>query len=205
MESRATDFMHEPRRKVGGFEKLGIVGGRARAVNGISKCSCVKLRFRLARSSGSCEDLSVKTLSALLSLMFCLAAYAADCPKNQPKTKEALLEAEQRWADALSRRDADTVGCILAAEFQEVDVDGSLLTRADNLTKIPNRKPGVNHLSEMTSGLGTGMGYTRGLAELVDAEGKIKARVRFTDVFVYRDGRWQAILGQETLLGAASR
>jgi hypothetical protein len=137
--------------------------------------------------------------------MFCLPVYAAACPKNQPKTKAALLEVEQRWADALSRRDADTVNCILADEFQEVDVDGSILTRADNLAKIPNRKPGVNRLSEMTSGRGTGMGYTRGLAELIDADGKVKARVRFTDVFVYRDGRWQAILGQETLLGAASR
>jgi len=29
-------------------------------------------------------------------------------------------------------------------------------------------------------------------ATLVDASGKVIARVRFTDVFAYRDGRWQA-------------
>jgi hypothetical protein len=44
-------------------------------------------------------------------------------------------------------------------------------------------------------------GFTRGLATLVDAAGKVVARVRFTDVFTYRDGRWQALAGQETLLG----
>ena len=38
-----------------------------------------------------------------------------------------------------------------------------------------------------------------------DASGKVIARVRFTDVFTYRDGRWQALAGQETLLGEASR
>jgi hypothetical protein len=48
-------------------------------------------------------------------------------------------------------------------------------------------------------------GFTRGLATLVDASGKIVARVRFTDVFTYRDGRWQALAGHETLLGEASR
>src|SRR5262249_36756142 len=132
-------------------------------------------------------------------------AFAADCPKNQPKTEVALIDLEQRWADALSRRDANAVGCMLADEFEEVDVDGSLHTRAENLAKIPNRKPGVNRLSRLSARLYGNRGYTRGLAELVDADGKVKARVRFTDVFTYRDGRWQALAGHETLIGEAQR
>jgi hypothetical protein len=39
----------------------------------------------------------------------------------------------------------------------------------------------------------------------VDADGKVVARVRFTDVFVHRDGRWQALAGHESLLGEAKR
>jgi hypothetical protein len=35
---------------------------------------------------------------------------------------------------------------------------------------------------------------------VLDASGKEIARVRFTDVFVYRDGRWQAVAGHETLM-----
>jgi hypothetical protein len=31
----------------------------------------------------------------------------------------------------------------------------------------------------------------------------VKAKVRFTDVYVYREGRWLAVAGQETLLPAA--
>jgi ketosteroid isomerase-like protein len=146
----------------------------------------------------------VKTLATLV-LLFSLPALAADCPKNQPKTEAALLNLENTWADALSRKDADTVACVLAGEFEEADVDGSLHTRAENLGKIANRKPGTNRLSEMRAYVEGNFGFTRGLAELVDESGKVVARVRFTDVFAYREGRWQALVGHETLLGEASR
>jgi ketosteroid isomerase-like protein len=142
-------------------------------------------------------------LAALLALEF--SALAADCPKDQPKTEAALIELERNWAAALSRKDADTVACMVADEFEEADVDGSLHSRGQMLERIPQRKPGVNHLSEMRAHVEGDSGFTRGLATLVDASGKVVARVRFTDVFTYRDGRWQALAGHETLLGEASR
>jgi ketosteroid isomerase-like protein len=157
-------------------------------------------------SLGSCHDLDVKILTLLLvPLALALSAFAADCPKNQPKTEAALIELEQNWAAALSRKDAAAVACMVADEFEDADVDGSLHTRSQMLEHIPNRKPGVNHLSEMRAHVEGNSGYTRGLATLVDASGKVVARVRFTDVFTYRDGRWQALAGHESLLGEANR
>jgi hypothetical protein len=94
---------------------------------------------------------------------------------------------------------------MLASEFEDADVDGSLHTRAETLEHIPNKKPGTNQLSEMRAHIEGNLGFTRGLATLVDASGKVIARVRFTDVFTYRDGRWQALAGQESLLSQASR
>ena len=138
-------------------------------------------------------------------LALALSALAADCPRNQPKTEAALVELERDWAAALSRKDADTVACMVADEFEDADVDGSLHTRSQTLEHIPQRKPGVNHLSEMRAHVEGNSGFTRGLATLVDASGKVAARVRFTDVFTYRDGRWQALAGHETLLGEATR
>ena len=134
-----------------------------------------------------------------------LAAHAAGCPKTQPKTEAALVNLENTWADALSRNDSDAVGCLLADEFEDADVDGSLKSRAETLAHIPQRKPGTNQLSEMRAHVDGNSGFTRGLATLVDASGKVIARVRFTDVWTYRDGRWQALAGQESLLGQASR
>src|SRR5271170_1764841 len=105
---------------------------------------------RLDISSKSCHDLGVKILPLLaFPLALALSALAADCPKNQPKTDAALVELEQNWAAALSRKDADAVACMLANEFEDADVDGSLHSRSWTLERIPNKKPGVNHLSEL--------------------------------------------------------
>jgi ketosteroid isomerase-like protein len=149
--------------------------------------------------------LDVKILALLtLTLAFALSAPAADCPKNQPKTDTTLIQLEQNWAAALSQKDADSVACMLADEFEDADVDGSLHTRSQTLEHIPNKKPGTNQLSEMRAHVEGNLGFTRGLATLVDASGKVVARVRFTDVFTYRDGRWQALAGQESLLAAGA-
>ena len=148
--------------------------------------------------------MKILTLLAVL-LVLASSALAADCPKDQPKTEAVLIELEQSWAAALSHKDAGAVACMVAEEFEDADVDGSLHTRSQMLDHIPHRKPGVNHLSEMRAHVEGNSGFTRGLATLVDASGKVVARVRFTDVFIYRDGRWQALAGHETLLGEASR
>jgi Domain of unknown function (DUF4440) len=147
----------------------------------------------------------VKFLIATLTFLLPFSAYAVDCPKNQPKTEAALIELEQSWAQALNRKDADIVGCMIANEFEDADVDGSLHTRSQTLASIPNRKPNTNRLSDLRAHVEDNMGFTRGLNTIVDASGKVVARVRFTDVFTYRDGRWQALVGHETLLGEASR
>jgi ketosteroid isomerase-like protein len=153
----------------------------------------------------SCDHLNVKILIALIVLPLSLLALAADCPKNQPKTEAALLELEQNWAAALDRHNADTVACMVADEFEDADVDGSLHTRSQMLAHIPQRKPGSNHLTEMRAHVEGNFGFVRGLNEILDPSGKVVAQVRFTDIFTYRDERWQALAGQETLLREASR
>ncbi len=149
------------------------------------------------------ELLAIQLLAILLALA--VSACAVDCPKDQPKTDAALVQAEENWAAALNRKDSDAVACLLADEFEDADVDGSLHTRGETLQKIRNKKPGTNELSEMRGHVDGNLGYTRGLATLTDASGKVVARVRFTDVFTYRDGRWQALAGHESLLGGAGR
>jgi ketosteroid isomerase-like protein len=137
---------------------------------------------------------------ALLNFVF-----AANCPTNQAKDGNALIQLEQSWAQALEVRDADAVGCILAEEFQDADPNGQLHDRAETLAQIPHRRPGKNILSELTPHVFGDSGYIRGLATLVDGQGKTVARVRFTDIYVYRDQRWLAVAGQETLLPEAAK
>lgn len=145
--------------------------------------------------------------TALWLALFFLApgAFATDCPKHQPRDGSALVQLEQTWAEALARHDTDAVGCILADDFQDVDPDGMIHDRAATLAAVPHRKPGTNRLSELAPHVYGDVGYIRGLATLVDVQGNTVARVRFTDIYLYREGRWLAVAGQESLLPQATR
>lgn len=136
---------------------------------------------------------------SLLAIFVPSAAFAATCP-SQPKTEAALLDLEGNWAQALSQHDVASVACFLADEFQDAGVEGELSDRATALAKIPNRRPGENRLDDMDAHVYADTAYVRGLNRVLDASGKVIARVRFTDIFVYRDGRWQAVAGHETLI-----
>ena len=142
-------------------------------------------------------------LTLLLAfLAVCPLVGAETCP-TQAKDESALVQNEQTWALALEHHDAHAVGCLLADEFEDADPNGQLHDRAETLASVPKRKPGSNHLSEMHAHLYGNFGYIRGLATLVDPQGKPVARVRFTDIYVYRDGRWVCLAGHESMLPEA--
>jgi hypothetical protein len=134
------------------------------------------------------------------TLLICPLALGGGCPSGQTKDESALVQLEQSWAQVLERHDSDAVGCILAEEFQEVDLDGMLRSRAENLASIINRRSGHYQLSEPHPHVYGKFAYVRGLNTMLDAEGKIRARVRFTDIFVFHEGRWLALAGQESLV-----
>jgi hypothetical protein len=140
-----------------------------------------------------------------VTLLSCPFACGGSCPTRQAKDESALVQVEQSWAERLERQDADAVGCILADEFQDIDTEGQLHDRAESLAHIAHRRPGRNQLSEIRPHVHGEFGYVRGLNTIVDAEGNIRAKVRFTDIFAYRDGRWLAVAGQESLVSGTSK
>jgi ketosteroid isomerase-like protein len=158
------------------------------------------MRAKLFASPG------IKSMKLLLCVVLsALPLFGAPCPASQAKDGSALIALEQAWAQALEVHDAEAVGCILADEFQDADPEGKLHSRAETLAQIPHRRPGKNLLSELDPHVFGDFAYIRGLATLVDGQGQIKARVRFTDIYVYRDQRWVAVAGQESLLPDAPK
>lgn len=136
-------------------------------------------------------------------LLLCPLAAAAPCPTGRAKDGNALIQIEQSWARALEQRDTAALGCILADEFEDAGPDGQLTARATALAKAAEH-PAVHHeLSDLRAQVHGDFGYIRGLATAVDAQGKIVARVRFTDVYVYREGRWQCVAGHESMVTEA--
>ncbi len=133
-------------------------------------------------------------------LMLCPVAYAAPCPAGQTKDGSALVQNEQAWARALEQRDSAALSCLLAAEFEDAGPDGSLQDRDSTLAKAGKHQPVHHELAEMHAQVQGDFGYIRGLATAVDAQGKVLMKVRFTDIYVYRDGRWQAVAAHESIL-----
>ncbi len=80
-----------------------------------------------------------------------------------------------------------------------------LRDRAENLASVIHRQPGRNQLSELHPHVYGEFGYVRGLNTVIDADGQPRDKVRFTDIFVYREGRWLAVAGQESLVSEASK
>ena len=142
----------------------------------------------------------MKQLLRIMVVILSTAAFGVSCPSDLPKDGKALVQLEQSWAKALERKDSDVVSCILADEFQDIDTYGQVHSRSESLAGIAQRRPGANQLSDLQPHVHGDLGYVRGLNTVSDPEGKTLARVRFTDIFVYRDGRWLAVAGQESLV-----
>src|SRR5216684_7662514 len=118
--------------------------------------------------------------AVVVALAMCGGAFAACATDKQPKTEQALIALEQRWAKALEQHDADVVGCLLAPEFMDSDPDGALHDRATLLSAIPARPAGSNRLDELKAVINGDAGVVHGINHVLDAAGHERARVRFT-------------------------
>ena len=136
-------------------------------------------------------------------LLLCPAAGAAACPTGQAKNEAALVEIEKTWARALDAHDTNALGCILADEFEDADPNGKLNDRSTVLAKVGTSNAVQHELSDLHAHVHGDFGYIRGVADGTDSQGK-GARVRFTDIYVFREGRWQCVAGHESLVSAIS-
>jgi hypothetical protein len=132
--------------------------------------------------------------------LLCPLTYAAECPKDQPREASSLIKAEQTWAQSLEQRDAATLGCLLADEFEDADPTGKLTDRATTLAGVATRHASHNELTKLKPHILGDVGYIRGIAIPTDAQGAARAQVLFTDIYVYRDGRWQCVAAHESLM-----
>ena len=143
-------------------------------------------------------EITVRYLIGMLLL--CPLAYAVPCPTAQVKDGSALVQTEQTWARSLEHQDTATLACILADEFEGAGPDGKLTDRATTLAKAAQPRAVHHELSDLHAHVQGDFGYIRGTAAAIDAQGKTLATVRFTDVYEYRDRRWQCVAGHESMI-----
>jgi ketosteroid isomerase-like protein len=135
---------------------------------------------------------------ALPLLLLCSFAHGAVCPTGQLKDQATLVQTEHVWLQAVEQHDAAALGCILADEFEEADFAGSLIGRFAMLASAANPGSGHTELLDLHAHVYGDFAYVRGVGVTKRDDEKVLAKNRFTDIFVYRDGRWQCVAGHES-------
>ncbi len=115
--------------------------------------------------------------------------------------EDTIKQLEQRWLDALVRRDQATVAEILAPEFQDTMIDGKVRTREQALAAVlDTTRPAFSRFfGRLEVKVYEGkFAVAHGLTVL-NGDKIREAHIVFTDVFVLRNGKWQAVAAQEAL------
>jgi hypothetical protein len=136
-------------------------------------------------------------------------------PPGGERTAAALMSIEQQWLAAINQHDVATLARILGREFIDSDFQGDAITRAQYLAyfarpvahpaqSVPMQQRFAATQVRFVAGgevaIVTGVVVTRAAAAktAVSTGPDAVRHSRFTDVFVWRDARWQAVTGQET-------
>lgn len=120
------------------------------------------------------------------------------------QVEDSVKTVEMNRRQALLTADTVALSRMLAPEFVEISRLGTVRTRADNIRDIAS---GALHLTavaydSLTVRVYGGVAVLTGIA---DNTGTMRGfpfsgKIRYTRVFVHRDGRWQAVLMQQTMM-----
>ena len=127
-------------------------------------------------------------------------ALAGACTLHTPKTADGALAAERYWVGAIERRDTAALDCLLAPGFTDFNWRGQVVGRAAMLDGFAARPRVTLALDDLSVDLEGDMAVVRGRNRQAGTGGKPAGAVRFTDIFVYRDGAWRALRAQETVI-----
>jgi hypothetical protein len=139
--------------------------------------------------------LNYRTFLLLYLLTFQVAF--AQSARDSAKDRDAITALEQEWLHA---HDAVTLDRILASDFVHVIPTDHFLSKQEHIdwaVKHPEPKDRHTKFDKLNVRLYGDAGIVNGSVIATDDSGKELDRTMFTDVFVYRDGRWQAVNAQE--------
>jgi hypothetical protein len=116
--------------------------------------------------------------------------------EREPSAKNELVALEQHWLEV--EDDPQALDSILAPDFLHV-VPAGIITKIDQIDfmrKHPSpEQRATKHFEDMHVRVYGIVGIVNGI--LVASAGETTKRTLFTDVFVYRASKWQAVNAQE--------
>ena len=128
----------------------------------------------------------------------------------QSKPEQELVQIERDWCTASVKRDSTILGRILADDYTGVGSRGAPETKSEALAALKDMTSSVDTCVDtnvkvrvygdaaVVTGLATRGGTNKGVA--------FKDRqFLWTDTFVRRDGRWQCVASQSTVIAAQQK
>jgi uncharacterized protein (TIGR02246 family) len=131
-------------------------------------------------------------------------------PRNDPtaasrgsaseNVEETIMQVERDWGDALAKRDLVALDRILGDDHSVITKDGSVLTKAQELAKHGESADELFDFEPMKVRVfGDTAVVSGGHREKSQYHGRdTSGHYRWTDLFVKRNGRWQAVASQLT-------
>jgi uncharacterized protein DUF4440 len=127
-------------------------------------------------------------------------AQSTPSPRTTEHDRQALIALEHDWLAHL--RDSATLDRILAPDFVHAVEPGEFLTKEQHISWNAKHPLPPNHrasFEKLQVRLYGDFGIASGIVSSSDG-GDHVSRTLFTDVFAFRNGRWQAVHAQETTL-----
>ena len=150
-------------------------------------------------------DLSILRITtiALMGLALGSPACAGALKRSTAVDRQAIIALENQWITAI---DVVTLDRVLAEDFVHPVYSGDIINKTQNIEWLMKHpRPANRHarFARMDVRLFGDVAQAYGTVSVSDDAGKEVSRNVFTDVFVYRAGRWQAVSAQETVVAAA--
>jgi ketosteroid isomerase-like protein len=140
-------------------------------------------------------------------LMARLAAQDVEQRDGVVKDEVVLMELQQTLAKAWMRADRATIDRIIAPDWKSTAPDGRMTDRASLFADVfESRRHKIHRveIDDVTARVfgdaAVVTGRTRGSGEFDGSAYDV--RIRFTDTFVRRDGRWQAVASHASILAS---
>lgn len=124
---------------------------------------------------------------------------------NTPAVVQELMQIEQRLGSTWKQGDCAGWGAMIAPEWSVIHITGETLTKAQVLEMC--RKPPVPIESFAIDDVsvrvfGDAAVVTGRTTVTVGGTSPMTVKLRFTDVFIRRSGRWQVVASHATGLGS---
>jgi hypothetical protein len=118
-------------------------------------------------------------------------------------TQEVIVQLENKWLQG--EDNPDVLKSILADDFIHVLPMGFVRKdeQIDYVRGHRSRREEIKHFEDLRVRIFGNMAVANGIVVANDADGKIR-KTLFTDVFAYRNGKWQAVNAQETPLAESA-